>query len=277
MVEAHGLYAPYFSEYLLDVATKYDAILVSPDYTLLPRKHGLQDVQDDIKAFHHWLISDFSKVLAEHSVEADLSKILLHGGSAGGYAALSQALAFPDAFKALSLLYPMLDFDTEWWHKGTKALGLPNPVKVPDEFFPTHEDLVKRIDEARNGQRVSYGGEDRVAFGVIIAQAGLFQDVFNPNGDLSDDKTVWLNRRVKDGAKLPGRIWVLHGDDDTAVPHETSLTFAETMEKQGRPVRLDIVKGVDHGFEGTASATWKGRQDPLITDGVSWLAESWLS
>ena len=81
---------------------------------------------------------------------------------------------------------------------------------------------------------------------------------------------------MQGGAALPERVWVLHGDSDSAVPVETSLSFAQTMEKQGRPVRLDVVKDMDHGFDLFPGKDWKGSDDPLILDATAWLAEKWL-
>lgn len=277
LIEANGIYEDYFSPFVTDAAEKYGAILVSPDYTLIPSKNGAKDVEDDILAFHSWLSSGLGPLLAKHNVEIDIQKLMVTGGSAGGYASLYHALAFPNEIKALSLLYPMIDFDTEWWRKGPRALGLPNPMHAPDSIFPSDEELSKRIDGSRKGPRVSYGEQDRFGFGPTIVRAGRFLDVFNPDGKHDNSPTLWLNRRVEAGAKLPSRIWLLHGSGDTGVPIDTSERFAETMEKQGRPIRFDNIEGKEHGFDDTASEGFEGPKDPVIVNAVSWLAETWLA
>ncbi|KND94613.1 putative carboxylesterase, partial [Tolypocladium ophioglossoides CBS 100239] len=278
LVMAHGLYPPFFPKFILDLAKKHSAIIISPDYTLLPHKDGLAAVQADVQAFHGWMQSSLESFLANKapSHQPDLSRILLNGGSAGGYVAMSHALASPKSFRALGLEYPMIDFDTEWWRNGSRAVGAPNPGQLPDSDFPDDADVKERIKQLRNGPRVSATETERQGFGASIARAGFFADVFSPGGKLDDDPTVWLNRRVRQGAELPERIWVLHGDVDAAVPVDTSLAFAETLKQQGRAVRLDVVKGMDHGFDMAPAHGWKGPEDPLILEATSWLAEKWL-
>lgn len=283
LVMANGVYPPFFPQFILNLAKKHSAIIISPDHTLLPHKDGLAAVQADVRAFHAWMQSSLTSFLAnkEPSCQPDLSRIFLNGGSAGGYVAMSHALAFPRSFRALSLAYPMIDFGTEWWRKGSRAVGAPNPGQLPDSEFPANDaDLKQRILQIQNGPRVSATGTERQGFGASIARAGFFADVFSPGGKLDDDPTVWLNRRIRQGAELPGRIWVLHGDVDSAVPVDTSLAFAETLKQQGRAsrgtLRLDVVRGMDHGFDMAAANGWKGPEDPLILEATAWLAEKWL-
>ncbi|KAJ6442731.1 alpha/beta hydrolase fold-3 domain-containingprotein [Purpureocillium lavendulum] len=281
LIMAHGLYAPFFPQYVLDLARRHAAIVVSPDYTLLPHADGLAAVHDDMRAFHGWFTTALAPLLADRAPPEypppDLARVLLNGGSAGGYLATSHALAFPDAFRGLALAYPMIDFDTPWWRRGSRAVGAPNPGHAPDAAFAADPEHVRRrIERVRSGPRVSAAEEERQGFGAEVARAGFFPDVFNPNGKLDDDETVWLNRRIAKGAALPERVWVLHGDNDSAVPIDTSVAFAETMKEQGRPVRLDTVKGMDHGFDLAPGKDWEGPSDPRILEATAWLAEDWL-
>ncbi|UNI23258.1 hypothetical protein JDV02_009090 [Purpureocillium takamizusanense] len=305
LIAAHGLYAPFFPQFVLALARKHAAVIVSPDYTLLPHADGLAAVQDDVRAFHGWFTTALGPLLVATAtanttdekqattttttmatITPDLSRVLLSGGSAGGYVATSHALAFPDAFRGLALTYPMIDFDTEWWRRGSQAVGAPNPGRVPDAAFPADVTTVRaRIEREHTatalGSRVSAAADDeRLGFGSEIARAGLFHDVFNPDGRLDGDESVWINRRIAGGSGesllLPPRVWVLHGDADSAVPVETSVSFAETMERQGRPVRLDVIAGMDHGFDLFPGQGWKGPDDPVILEATAWLAEEWL-
>ena len=42
------------------------------------------------------------------------------------------------------------------------------------------------------------------------------------------------------------------------------------MRKQGSPVRLDVVRGMDHGFDGSPGEGWEGSKDYR-------LAEKWVN
>ncbi|PNY27323.1 carboxylesterase [Tolypocladium capitatum] len=278
LIMAHGLFPPFFPRFILNLAKKHSAIIISPDHTLLPHKDGLAAVQADMEALHAWMQSSLTSFLANKapSYEPDLSRILLHGSSAGAYVAMSQALASPKSFRAISLVYPMIDFDTEWWRNGSRAVGAPNPIRLPDAVFLADTDVKERVLQFRDGPRVSAAEAERQSFGVSVARGGFFADLFSPGGKLDDDPSVWVNRRVRQGAELPGRIWVLHGEADSAVPVDTSLALAETLKKQDRAVRLDVVKGMDHGFDNVPAPGWKGPEDPLILEATAWLAETWL-
>ncbi|KHN97501.1 uncharacterized protein MAM_04516 [Metarhizium album ARSEF 1941] len=279
LVAGHGLFPLFFPPLLLQLAKKHSAIIVSPDHTLLPHKDGLAVIQEDAESFHVWLHSWFPKVLAQRTshCEVDLTRTLLHGSSSGAYVAMSSALAHPDSYRSLSLMYPMIDFDTEWWRRGSRAAGAPNPGCLPDAAFPADDGAVRaELERFLEAPIVTMPKAERDGFGAWVARAGLFPELFNPGGKLDDHPTVWLNRRVQQGAKLPERIWVLHADADTVVPIETSLTFQETMKGQQRPVRLDIVEGLDHCCDMAITEGWKGSQDPVILEAADWLVEKWL-
>lgn len=279
LVSASGLYPRFFPLFILALAKKHGAIIVSPDYTLLPHADGLAAVQNDVKALDSWLHESFSSALAAKDLncKVDLSKILLNGGSAGGYVALSHALLNPDAFRAVALAYPMIDFDTEWWKKGCKATGTPNPYHLPDAMFPPEAELKQLVEAHRTGPVVTVADDNRTGFGAALAIRGWFYDIFSPGGKLDNDPSVWLNKRVAAGEKLPKNIWLFHGTGDTAVPSETSVTFAKVMEEQGRGIKLDLIEGREHGCDIVAEDGWKGPDEPVILNGAEWLATSWLA
>lgn len=269
---AHGIYAPYFPQFILNLSLKHLTIIISPDYTLLPHKDGLAVVQADVLAFHEWLHSSFVSCIVRKASEyqPDVSRLLLASGSAGGYVAMSHALAFPKSFQGLALLYPMINFDTEWWQQGSKAVGAMNPMQIPDAACLSDDILEARIGDISKGPKVTLAEEDHLSISISIARAGLFHEIFSPDGRLNDDEAVWLNGRVEKGEDLPQRIWVIHGDEDSAVPAKTSLIFEETTRKQGRPMRLDVARGRDHGFDGSPGERWEGPKDYS-------LAEKWVN
>ena len=84
-----------FSDWLLSFVTSKNAILVLPDYRLLPTATGL-DILEDLRDFYTWLFKPGN--LQSHlpdGVTADLDHILVGGESAGGYLALQSALQSP--------------------------------------------------------------------------------------------------------------------------------------------------------------------------------------
>lgn len=87
--------------------------MVQPDYRLLPEATG-EEILDDIDDFWAWLAKDFSSIVQECGIEADLDRVLLSGESAGGYLSLQAALTFNVSpsphprIRVLASSFPML-------------------------------------------------------------------------------------------------------------------------------------------------------------------------
>jgi acetyl esterase/lipase len=209
----------------------------------------------------------------EHSV--DLSRILVNGGSAGGYVAASLALSHPKEIRALAMAYPMLDFDSDWYRKGTLASGAPNPLNKPDSEFPSEAEVRAKVAELAAGPPVSEAGPNRQGVMGGLARLGLLWEFFDPKGDLEREVGVWPVRRVKGGEQLPKRMWIMHGEADTAVPTEGSRVFCDEVNKAlggSVEVRLDLVPGKEHGFDFNLTP----ETDKMIKEATAWLAEEWL-
>ncbi len=76
-----GFYAPW----IMDYAIAHEAIVVSPNYRLLPESTGLE-IMDDLSDFWKWTKGGLQPLVSsntEGQVEVDLSKILVQGESAG--------------------------------------------------------------------------------------------------------------------------------------------------------------------------------------------------
>lgn len=279
LYSASALFPPFFPTFLLPFALKHNVIIISPDYTLLPSPNGLADICADITAFWSWLQQDFASVLAAQAPahEADLAKIVVVGGSAGGYLATVFALNYVEHVQGLCLGYPMLDFDSDWWKLGSRAIGAPSSMYLPESNLPSDEELAKKLEAFKAGPVVSEGGPERMGLGSTLFRAGFFHRFANPDDRLVDDPMVWPMRRVQKGEKLPQRVWVFHGDSDTVVPVQGSRVFVEVLkEHKGTEVRYDEVEGMEHGFDGTVvEGRWAGVEDPVLVKGMKWLVEGW--
>lgn len=85
-VTGSSRYAPWFSSWILDYAERSDAIIVSPNYRLLPEATG-DDILQDINDFWNWLheggLSECLKMAGYVDLTVELSQLLLLGESAG--------------------------------------------------------------------------------------------------------------------------------------------------------------------------------------------------
>lgn len=85
LVTAHGLFAPFFPKWVDRLALEHSAIIVSPDYRLLPSENGVADVLEDVEDGWKWIQSSLASLLEKIApgVEPDFHRVLLAGGSAG--------------------------------------------------------------------------------------------------------------------------------------------------------------------------------------------------
>lgn len=86
-------FADWCPAWIIELALKHNAVLVQPDYRLLPEADGEQ-ILDDMVDFWAWLGRDLPSIIQENGIEVDMDRVLVSGESAGGYLALQIALSF---------------------------------------------------------------------------------------------------------------------------------------------------------------------------------------
>ena len=95
-----SLYEPWFPQWLLELAIAKNAIIVSPNYRLLPESSGL-DILEDLDDLWRWMKFGLQLKLNYFSVglRADLDRIITEGDSAG----TSEMLSFLYEWNELNL------------------------------------------------------------------------------------------------------------------------------------------------------------------------------
>ena len=88
----HRMYEPWFAQWLLDLALEHDAIIVTPDYRLLPESDG-SDILSDIAHFWRWIQTDLPRYMEQQSLpRPDVGNVLCCGESSGGFISVYSAL-----------------------------------------------------------------------------------------------------------------------------------------------------------------------------------------
>ncbi|KAB2571388.1 putative carboxylesterase 15 [Lasiodiplodia theobromae] len=122
LVAGTRLHAPWFPSYLLTYATAHSAIIISPDYRLLPEAGG-KDILSDISSLWSWLLTSLHAYVVlrdplNTSCGVDLGKILVTGESAGGWLAIQSALMHPSRIKTILSIFPMADLGDDHFTRG---------------------------------------------------------------------------------------------------------------------------------------------------------------
>lgn len=143
LVNGHRLYVPWFARYLIQYIQRANAIMVLPDYRLLPGASGL-DILEDMRDFFMWMFAGGLAAHLDDKVGADLHDILISGESAGGWLALQSAFTQgPRRIRAVVAHSPMIDMRDSHWTvpDRSKYLGGSSPTDIKDlaKFFGSEE------------------------------------------------------------------------------------------------------------------------------------------
>lgn len=84
-----SLFPDWFPKWQVELALQHNAIVVLPNYRLLPDSSGM-DIMDDIDDLWTWVTFKLADTLRDNTngVEPDLSRILTAGESAGKFTLL---------------------------------------------------------------------------------------------------------------------------------------------------------------------------------------------
>ncbi|KAJ4007325.1 hypothetical protein NW766_010009 [Fusarium irregulare] len=269
----HALFAPFFAKWVDKLALQNDAIIISPDYRLLPSANGLQDILEDVEDGWQWSKSRLPAIMKERfpGIGLDFGRTMLVGGSAGGYCATQLSLSHPDEFNSLALVYPLIDIDDRIFTTGPHP-DEPNVLRFPDEDILPKEETLAWIEKVRRTP-ASRAGFERTPFAVSACQNGIFAShILDPKG-LNKDEFRPLNR-IEAGAKLSKSMWIMHGDEDSTVHIRASDKFVKLVSEKSpeTKVRYDVVPGEDHGFDFDEK-----RWESFEAEALDFAAKAWLA
>jgi acetyl esterase/lipase len=196
---------------------------------------------------------------AHGGIKADLEKLIVFGGSAGGHLALLSGLglASKGVIKAVVAAYPSVEPRVG---KPEKAvLGAPTiPKSVLDDFLANMEPG-KIVTSAFPPERMNIA--------LSITQQGR-------KAEFIGSEDGWWPMRVLEESKEMPFTFIMHGQDDSAVHVEGSVKFAEfAKEKFGEGWGLLILQPGEHGFDDVATLEMEWLKNALKKVTEIWLGE----
>jgi acetyl esterase/lipase len=223
---------------ILDLCRTEGYTLVSFDYRLAPEVK-LPDIIADVEDGFRWLREQGPKLFA-----MDPNRLVVTGGSAGGYLTLMSGLRVKPRPQGLVAYWGYGDVDGDWYTK-------------PSEHYRTKVPLVSKEEAYKGvGNKVITGSEP----GVDMKARGKFYLYLRQNGLWTKEVTGFdpATERAKLDPYCPVRnitaqyppTLLVHGTQDTDVPYQLSADMAKELGKHKVPHELITVPGAGHGLSG---------------------------
>lgn len=221
---------------LIDPCLAEDWTVVSVDYRLAPETRLPEVVQDVVDACV-WVREQGPKLFG-----ADPNRIAVCGGSAGGYLTLSMGHRVSPRPVALVSLWGYGDLVGSWYSQ-------PSPHARHHTSKLSAEEALRQvagspISDSRDRQ--GNGG----AFYQYCRQQGVWPRMVSGWDPHSEPQKFFPYMPLKNvTADYPPTL-LIHGQEDTDVPHEQSTAMAAELQKHQVPHRLISIPQAEHGLAG---------------------------
>ncbi|KAF7194560.1 putative carboxylesterase M8 [Pseudocercospora fuligena] len=262
----HRLFAEWFGDWTLNLALQHSAIIISPDYRLMPESKGV-DILQDARDFYIWLFNNASQILPT-GIDVDLAKILVTGESAGGWLALQAGFLIPDRVAAIISHYPMVDMRSPHFTEKYEKQLMDTPQIDPQVL----DDYVAKIEP---GSIVtSRNPPDGPEFVAIMFQQGSFPKYFGT------EKELYPLEMLENATSFPP-TWLIHGTKDSMVPVASTEKFASALKKvlPETPMYVTLQEGEEHGFDlhDAASGASASLETAWVKPGLEFVDKYWPS
>jgi acetyl esterase/lipase len=212
--------------------------VVSIDYRLAPNTK-LPAIIEDIQDAHRWVRAEGPRLFG-----ADPDRVVVAGGSAGGYLTLMSGFRFDPRPRALVSYYGYGDIVAPWYSR-------PDPFYLKQPHVPKEEAY-----EAVSGPPVSSPpqGNKRGRFYLYCRQQGIWPK--EVAGHDPDTENAWFDPYcpIRNVSRAYPPTLLIHGTEDTDVPYAQSKEMAAKLAEVGVEHELLTVPGAGHGLTGIEPA-----------------------
>jgi len=234
---------------LLELCRAENVALVSIDYRLAPQAK-VPEIIEDVQAAFRWI-----REKGPEAARLDPKKLVVSGGSAGGYLTLMTGFCVEPRPAALVAYWGYGDVDGDWYTKPSEFYRMSKPILERD---PTYQALAPETVTAPADKAQA---EARSKFYLYLRQNGLWTREIT---GLEPGPKLDRYCPVRNVTPAYPPVILIHGTDDTDVPYDRSSNMAKELEKHKVPHELVTVPGAGHGLSGgdkklVADATAKAR------------------
>lgn len=269
-----SLYMDWWPHWVSDLALQKNAIIISPNYRLLPEATSA-DIYADLDDFWTWLRApSLATLLSNHKTptKLDLDRIFVTGESAGGLLSLYLTLVHAEEIRAASSAYPCvaLNADSFSQSRANPPFGVSISESMVEENFKA---------AVLGTAKSTITSEQSLTFMLGAVQHGYLSKFYQRDAEGAAQEVLYPMTRLENpGFKIPrGGIAVFHGRQDSVVPlgdvelfvkRANELLKARSGEEGG--VTLTVRDG-EHGFDGPVRLEEVWLQDAMRKAISVWL------
>lgn len=263
-ITGHRLYPRWYGTWTLSLALTRSAVILAPDYWLLPEASGI-DILRDVRGFYSWLNTDNLAAVLPGGVQLDLEDLLVFGESAGGWMAVQSALLDESRGKVAAIVarYPMLDLRDRFYCEAyEKVIFNPPASQLGTEVVDRHLEKI----EGRDLTVISVFPPERTPLVIAAMQHGMLEKWMGDTRDLHP-------LEVLDVKRIQTPMWILHGLEDNVVPIEGTYKFVEKVQSASTDCEIHVsyetgMRGFDNQEETTLDTPW-------VRSGLTFLEKFW--
>ncbi|KAK9234104.1 Alpha/Beta hydrolase protein [Lipomyces kononenkoae] len=246
----------YLSQWPLELAESRGAIIVSPEYRLMPEANGT-DILEDMKDFWAWVHKTLPTAISglKQNLTLDLDRIATVGESAGGYLAMQSAFLFPEAkVRVVMAQYCAMYPDVRMY--------APHPTDPLEKENAIVDAYLKQIKPG--AIRLSTPYPTMMDFIISLLKAGRKEEV------MGNDERLTLDYCLRTTKEIPP-MWISQGTEDHIMPKQATDEMVKKI-KETRPEvpLLYSVQPGDHGFDKDHRLS-----DPWLAEAMAFVGKYW--
>lgn len=222
---------------LLDLCKSEGYCLVSIDYRLAPEVKVpaiIEDVSDALR----WIREQGPKLL-----NIDPKKIVVSGGSAGGYLTMMTGVAVEPRPTALVAYWGYGDVDGAWYTQPSEHYRKAVPII-------SKEDALKGVGKLLTGTETKDQGQGRQRYYHYLRQNGLWTKEVTGFDPATEARKLDAYCPVRNITPKYPPILMIHGTTDTDVPHDKSADMVKELAKHKVAHEFISVPDAGHGLSG---------------------------
>jgi acetyl esterase/lipase len=224
---------------LLDLCRKEGYVLVSLDYRLAPEVK-LPAIIEDVQDAFRWLREQGPKLF-----HLDPERIVVTGGSAGGYLTLMTGICVKPRPLALVSYWGYGDVDGDWYTKPSDHYRSTVPLVSKDKAYAA---VGKRVLTNTDGNTAEQ--KARGQFYLYLRQNGLWTREVTGFDPATERRKLDPYCPVRNVTADYPPVLLIHGTRDEDVPYELSAAMAKELARHKVFHELITVTGAGHGLSG---------------------------